>query len=425
MTTLRDSAAFAFERVLREGDHVMWPQGTGEPTGLSAALIAQAEALPPFTLVPGMVVTKTLREAVSPNISYLCLNGAAQTRQAVAASRGRVLTAHVSALPEMILSRRIPVDVALVRVRPTDVKETLSLGVMVDYVREMIQAARVVIAEIDERMPLTRQDALIPRAAITHLTRADGPEPMLPDPAPSADDLALATRVARLIPDRATVQLGIGGLPVAVSAALKDHKDLGLHSGVIPDAVVGLIESGVITNRYKGIDEGVTVTGGLFGSRRLYDFADDNDAIHLRGATHTHSARTLMQLQNLYTINSAVEIDISGQVNSEIAGARYVGAVMGQVDFVRGGRLSPGGRSIFAIASVTPDGRQSKIVPSLAGRPVTTARSDVDLVVTEWGVADLWGLDLHARAKALIGIAHPDFRDSLMRDFEASLFEVQ
>src|SRR5690606_22877430 len=137
--------------------HVMWPQGTGEPTGLSGALVRQADGLPKFTLVPGMVVTRTLREATSANISYLCLNGAAETRRAVAAAGGRVLTAHVSALSGLILSRRIPVDVALVRVRPTDDPKVLSLGVMVDYVREMIQAARVVVAEIDERMPLTGQ----------------------------------------------------------------------------------------------------------------------------------------------------------------------------------------------------------------------------------------------------------------------------
>ncbi|WP_417722650.1 acetyl-CoA hydrolase/transferase family protein [Salipiger sp.] len=421
MPDIPQSADFDFGRVLRDGDHVMWPQGTGEPLGLSGALVRRADDLPPFTLVPGMVVSGTLRAATSAKITYLCLNGAAETRRAVAASGGRVLTAHVSALPEMILSRRIPVDVALVRVRPTADPRVWSLGVMVDYVREMIEAARVVVAEIDERMPLTGQDALIPADAITHFTAADGAEPLLPDPVPSTGDAALAARVADLIPDRATVQIGVGGLPVAVCAALRGHRDLGLHSGVIPDAAVDLIEAGVVTNRFKGIDTGVTVTGGLFGTSRLNAFADANPAIHLRGATYTHNARTLMQLRALHTINSAVEIDLSGQVNSEMAGARYVGAVMGQVDFVRGGRLSPGGRSIFALASATADGKHSKIVPSLGNRPVTTARSDVDLVVTEWGVADLWGKDLHARARALIDIAHPEFRDGLARAFDATL----
>jgi len=187
---------------------------------------------------------------------------------------------------------------------------------------------------------------------------------------------------------------------------------------------VDLIEAGIVDNRHKGIDVGVTVTGGLFGSRRLMEFAHDNPAISMRRATYTHSARTLAQMENLYTINSAIEIDLSGQVNSEVAGKRYVGAVGGQVDYVRGGRLSPGGRSIIAMASVTPDGKHSKIVARLGSKPVTTARSDVDLVVTEFGVADLWGLDLHSRAEALTRIAHPAFREQLERDFVQALSQA-
>lgn len=415
-----ESAEFDFGRVLQEGDHIAWPQGTGEPTGLSAALMRQADALPKFTLVLGMVTTRTLRAATSPNISYLTFNGAAETRRAAAASGGRVVTAHNSAFHGLILSRRMPVDVALVRLRPTADPNVLSLGVVTDYVQELITAARVVIAEIDERMPLTGDDALVARDRVTHFTRADGEEPQLPDPVPSEIDAALARRVAEVIPDRATVQFGVGGLPVAVCAALNGHKGLGVHSGVIPDAVLDLIETGVITNEHKGLDAGLTVTGGLFGTRRLFDFAHENRSVAMRAITHTHSVQTMVQLQNFYTVNSAVEIDLTGQVNSEVAGSRYVGAVGGQVDYVRGARLSPGGRSIIALASVTPDGKTSKITASLGNRPVTTARSDVDLVVTEWGVADLWGLDLLARPKALIAIAHPDFRDQLARDLEAA-----
>lgn len=409
------STSFDFAQVLQAGDFVMWPQGTGEPTGLSNALITGAGDLPPFTLVVGMVTTRTLGLAGSGNPGFLCLNGAGGARQAVELSGGRVIPAHVSSLPGLIQSRRIPVDIALIRVRPTDNPDVLSLGVMVDFVHEMVDAARVVIAEIDERMPLTRADALIERSKITHFTTADREPSMMPDPTPSATDIAVARHVAALIPDRATVQFGVGGLPVAVCAALNNHKDLGLHSGVIPDCAVDLIERGAITNAYKGIDQGVSVTGGLFGSDKLNRFAHDNDLIALRRASYTHSARTLSGLEQFHTINSAIEIDLSGQVNSELAGRRYVGAVGGQVDYVRGARLSQGGRSIIAMASTTPDGKHSKVVASLGGKPVTTARSDIDLVVTEHGVADLWGLDLPGRARALIEIAHPDFREQLER----------
>jgi acyl-CoA hydrolase len=417
MTRPVPSSEFDFAQVLVAGDHVAWPQGTGEPTGLSARFFAQA-GLPRTTLVLGMVITSVLNRDDLDKHDFLCLNGAANTRKAAALSGDRVIPAHVSAIPGLILSRRIPVDVALIRARPTDDPEVFSLGVMVDFVHEMVEAARVVVAELDERMPLTAQDALIARGRITHLTLADGREPFLPDPKPSDTDIAVADRVANLIPDAATVQFGVGGLPVAVCAALRNHRGLGLHSGVIPDAAVDLIEAGVIDNRHKGVDVGVTVTGGLFGTERLMRFADRNPALAMRRATYTHSAEILARLARLHSINSAVEIDLSGQVNSEIAGKRYVGAVGGQVDYVRGARLSPGGRSIIAMPSVTPDQKHSKIVPNLGSKPVTTARSDVDLIVTEFGVADLWGLDLHARAQALIDVAHPAFRDKLERDFE-------
>lgn len=419
--SLPESSRFDFRAVLRPGDHIAWPQGTGEPVGLTRALMDQAEALPRVTLVVGMVTSRTMSHPGAERFDYLALNGAGGARRAVALSGGRVIPGHVSQLPALIRARRIPVDVALVRVRPTDDPDMLSLGVMVDIVHELIESARVVVAEFDERMPLTAHDALIPRAAITHLTHADQPEPVIRDPEPTEVDRLVAKNVAGLIPDRATVQFGVGGMPVAVCGALRGHKDLGLHSGVISDVAVDLIEAGVITNRYKGIDVGLTVTGGLFGTKRLNDHADRNPELAMRRATHTHSAAVLSQLQALHSINSAVAIDLSGQVNAEVAGGRYIGAVGGQVDYVRGGRLSPGGRSIMALASTTPDGRHSKIVSSLAGQPVTTARSDIDLVVTEHGVADLWGRDLHARAEALIAIAHPAFRDQLARDFEKTL----
>lgn len=410
------SGDFDFGALLRPGDHLMWSQGPGEPTGLTRRLLAQAEALPQVTLVVGMMCTQTLAAPAAERFDYLCLNGAGGARHAARLSGNRVIPAHVSSLPDLLVSRRIPVDVALVRLRPTDDPAVLSLGVICDFVHEMIAGARIVVAEIDERMPLTGQDALIARDRITHVTQADGDEPLMPDGLPSALEAAVAARVAEVIPNRATVQFGIGGLPVAICAALIGHSGLGLHSGVIPDAAVDLIERGVIDNSHKGADAGVSVTGGLFGGRRLLDFADGNPAIALRRARYTHAPATLAGLANLHTVNSAIEVDLTGQANAEVAGARYLGAVGGQVDFVRGGRASAGGRSILALPSVTPDGKTSRIVAGLAGRPVTTARSDVDLVVTEHGVADLWGLDLQARARALIAIAHPVFRDGLERE---------
>ncbi len=416
-----EASAFRFCDVLRPGDHIGWPQGTGEPCGLTRALMDQGPILEKMTLVVGMSTTSTLAHASMKCFKYLALNGAGGARHAVAESGGRVIPGHLSQLPEMFASGRIPLQVALIRVRPTDTSGVYSLGVMVDFVHEMVDAARIVIAEIDERMPLTAQDALIDGGKIIHFVTADQPNPIIPASKFGETDLLIARQVAELVPDRATLQFGVGGLPDAICGELSNHKDLGLHSGIITDAGANLMDLGVITNRYKGIDPGVTVTGGLFGTERLFDFADRNAAIEMRRATYTHAARVLMQIEGLYSINSAVAIDLTGQVNSEVAANRYIGAVGGQVDYVRGARLSNNGRSIIALGSITPDGEHSKIVAALKDQPVTTARSDVDLIVTEYGVADLWGRDMHARAAALIGIAHPAFRDQLTRDFEATL----
>jgi acetyl-CoA hydrolase len=305
--------------------------------------------------------------------------------------------------------------VVLLRVKPHPKPGFFTVGVMADFIPAFVAAARCVIAEIDERLPVTSQDALVAEADVDVLTECDADEILLPDPEPDEIDMRVAARVAELIPDGATIQLGIGGLPVAVCRALEGHRDLGVHSGVISDAVVDLIEKGVVTNARKGIDEGHTVTGGLFGSRRLMDFADGNDALEMRSSDYTHNQQVLARVKNLYAINSGVEVDLTGNVNSEVAAGRYLGAIGGQADFVRGAFASPGGRAIIALPSTTPDGRHSRIVASLEGRPVTTTRADVDIVVTELGVADLRGRSFSERAARLAAIAHPDFRDGLVK----------
>jgi len=418
------SAEFDFSAVVRDGDHIAWPQGTGEPTGLTAALAAATPSLPRYVAMLGMAITATPSKLVEMGAEFLCLNGAAGTRIAAAQPGNRIVPAHVSAVPGLIRARVLPLDVVLIRVKPTSDPSILSVGVITDFVQEMIDTARVVIAEIDDRLPVTGDDALVAKDRIHHFTIADGAEPVIADAVPSEIEREVARRVAEIIPDRATIQLGVGGLPTAVCGMLANHKDLGIHSGVVPDCIVNLLESGVVTNLYKGLDTGRTVTGGLFGDRRLINFADNNDAISMRSASYTHAAITMAALNRFHSVNSAIEIDLSGQINSEVAAGRYVGAIGGQIDFVRGGRLSNGGRSIIALASTTHNGRRSKIVHSLNGGPVTTARSDADIIVTEYGTANLWGLDFAARAKALISIAHPDFRSELERSLHTSLASI-
>ena len=403
---------------LRFADHVRphavigWPQGPGEPLALTEALVAQAAELRSPVLFFGLSSSATLQPALAQHFALRALNGAGTNRRVTALAD--IVPCHVSAVPSLLRGGDLRVDVALIQVRPLP-GGGWTLGVIADYTQALIESARCVIALVNASLPVMRGDAQVAEQDIDVLVHADERIIEMPDPEPSVVERAVAAQVAALIPDRATVQLGIGTLPAAVAGALVQHRELGVHSGVVSDALVDLVEAGVVTNAHKGRDAGCTVTGGLFGTGRLRRFAQDSGAVELRSAEYTHALRVTSSLARFHTINSALEIDLSGQVNAEVAGERYLGAVGGQVDFVRGGVASPGGRSIIAVPSTTADGRHSRIVASLAGRPVTTARSDVDVVVTEHGAAHLRGCSLRERGRRLAAIAHPEHRDALER----------
>jgi acetyl-CoA hydrolase len=407
------SSSLDFNRFLQADDVITWPQGTGEPLGLTRRLVQQRHELPPVELFIGMTTSSTLSPEQADRFRFRVLNGAGSTRKLTVGNVADIVPCYVSAVPALVRTGAIRVDVLLLRVKPHPKPGYFTVGVMADFVPALVAAARCVIAEVDQRLPVTAQDALVAASDIDMLTECDGDEILLPDPEPDEIDQRVAAHVAALVPDGATIQVGVGGLPVAVCRALNGHRDLGLHSGVISDVIVDLVEKGVVTNARKGIDVGRTVTGGLFGSRRLMDFADGNAALEMRSSEYTHNQQVLARVQNLYAINSGIEVDLTGNVNSEVAAGRYLGAIGGQLDFVRGSFASPGGRSIIALSSTTPDGMHSRIVASLAGRPVTTPRGDADIVVTEYGVADLRGRSFSERAERLRAIAHPGFRDSL------------
>jgi acyl-CoA hydrolase len=406
------ASRFDFRSILRPGDTVAWPQGSGEPRGLTGQLVAQRQTLREPNLFIGIMSSDTLQPECCDGFRIVALNGAGSNRRLAAARLLDILPVPVSTVPRLLRSGHIAVDVALIRVRPAAAGQ-YTTGVIADYTQALIGAARCVIAELDERLPLTGQDALIPADEIDFLVEADGDVVLMPDAQPSEIEMRVAAQAVACIPDGATLQFGIGGLPVAVCLALKHHRQLGVHSGVVPDAVVDLIEAGVVDNSCKSSDAGVLVTGGLFGSEKLNRYADNYALVAMRSVEYTHHPAVMAGLHALHAVNSAIEVDLSGQANAEVAGGRYIGAVGGQQDFVRGAQLSPGGRSIIALPSATPDGRHSRIVASLSGRPVTTGRADMDLVVTEYGVADLRGCTLAERARRLITIAHPAFRDDL------------
>ena len=416
MSTALPISGFHFRDVLEDGDVIAWPQGPGEPLTLTRALMAQRHELPATGLFLGMSMSRTVMPEHADVFQMRGLNGAGTNRHLTAAGVLDVIPVHVSTVPALLRSGHIRVDVALVAVRRHPAGG-YTLGVVADYTQPLVRAARVVVAEVNENLPLTAQDALIAAEDIDIFVESSGELIEMADPEPQAQDDAVAKLVAALVPDRAVIQLGIGGMPVAVARALGGHRDLGIHSGVISDAVVDLVERGVVTNAFKEADAGCIVTGGLFGTKRLYAFADGNAGLSMRSVDYTHDNAVLRAIRRLFTINGAIEIDVTGQVNAESAAGRYLGAVGGQVDFVRGGAASPEGRSIIALPATTADEMRSRISVHLRDAPVTTARSDVDLVVTEFGVADLRGQSLRDRARRLIDIAHPKFRDQLGREW--------
>jgi acyl-CoA hydrolase len=324
-----------------------------------------------------------------------------------------VIPVHVGQVGPLIATGAIPCEVAMIQVSPADAKGNHSCGLISDYVRAAVDTARVVVAEVNDQVPFTRGE-MIPASAIDVAVQVSRPPVEVPPARIAEIDEAIARHCATYIGDGSVIQTGVGAVPDAVLRQLHDRKDLGVHSGMLGDGLVDLIEAGVVTNARKEIDRGVTINGALIGTRRLYDFAHDNPAIRMTPTGYTHDAGVLGRLSRLVTLNSALEVDLTGQVNAEQSGANYLGGTGGQVDFVRAGARSPGGAALMVLAATAKGGTLSKIVPTLAG-PVTTARTEVDVVVTEFGAAELKGQALAERTRRLIAIAHPDFQEELSR----------
>jgi acyl-CoA hydrolase len=400
---------------VRDGDVIAWPQGPGEPLALTEALVAQRAELPKPELLYGLTMSDTLQPAYAGEFRFRGFNGAGNSRRV--SQLAEIVPSHLSTFPSLIRSGRIKVDIVLIQVRALP-DGAFTQGVIGDFTDALIGAARLVIALLNPSLPLVEGSARVEANDIDLLVESDDRLIEMPDVQPSETERRVAEHVAALIPDRATIQLGVGTLPAAVCAALSQHRELGVHSGVVSDVLVDLVDKGVVTNAHKGRDAGLTVTGGLFGTQRLRTFAEQPGRLLMRDVEYTHNLAITGSLHAFHAINAVVEIDLYGAANSEVAGGRYLGAVGGAIDFVRAGAASPGGRSIVAIPSTTPDGKHSRIVANLDGRPVTAARSDADVVVTEHGVAELRGCSLRERARRLIAIAHPDFRESLARSVQ-------
>lgn len=407
-------------RYIKKGDAVVWTQTTAEPLTLTEALVAQRQALGPCAVFIGATYSNTLQPEHQDFLKLSTFGGFGLNSRLIDAHALEVTPLHCSALGHMLTTGAIPCDVAMLQLSPPGPDGKHSLGISADYMIEAARRARVVIAEVNAQMPWTHTSSMLEGISIHAKISSNRPLLVLPAARIGELEKKIASIASTFIADRAVLELGLGAIPEAILGLLTDRRDLGIHSGVLGDAAIELIQQGVITNAFKSLDVGKTVAASLLGTQKLYDFGRANPALTLKPYAYTHAFHNLARLENFTAINSAIEVDLTGQINAESINGRYVGATGGLVDFVRGALAAPGGRSIIALPSTTKDRSASRIVSQIKNGPVTCLRSDADIVVTEWGAAELRGKSLTARSKAMIAIAHPDHRETLEREVRST-----
>ena len=347
-------------------------------------------------------------------VSALFVSG--NIRKAVDEGRADYIPVFLSEVPTLFRNRILPLDATLIQVSPPDKHGYCSLGVSVEATLAAIQSSKWVIAQVNQYMPRSHGDGLIHEDRLHSFVEFDQPLPEIKGKALGEVDALIGRHCAELVEDGATLQMGIGAIPDAVIASLKGHKDLGVHTEMFSDGLVDLVELGVVTGKYKKVHPGKIVATFVLGSKRVYDFLDDNPLVSVLDAAYVNDTAVIRRNAKVTAINSAIEVDLTGQVCADSIGYRMYSGVGGQMDFIRGAMYSERGKPIIALPSATTRG-ESRIVSTLKpGAGVVTTRAHVHYVVTEYGIADLHGKNLHQRAKSLIKIAHPDHREQLERD---------
>jgi 4-hydroxybutyrate CoA-transferase len=401
---------------IRSHDQVYVHCAAATPSVLLDALVARAPELRDV----GMVHLHTegpgphLAPEMASHFRHRALFVGPNARAAVNDGRADYVPVFLSDVPRLFESGALPLHVVLVNATPPDAHGFCSLGVSVEAMHAAIRAAGTVIVQFNHAMPRTLGESFIHVHDIDLAVEVDVPPYEHRVAAPNDTECRIGEHVAGLVPDGATLQLGIGAIPAATASALRGHRDLGVHTEMFTDPVMELVEAGVITGTRKERNRGKIVTAFLMGSRRLYQFVHDNPMIEMRSVDFTNDTHVIRSFSRMTAINSAIEVDLTGQVVADSIGSRVYSGVGGQMDFIRGAALASEGRAIIALPSTAGDGSISRITPTLAGGAgVVTTRAHVRTVVTEWGVAELFGRSLRERAAALIAIAHPDHRDRL------------
>lgn len=401
---------------IQPGQRILIGSNASEPPQLVNGLVAYGahlrgnEIVHLLTLGPAPYVAPGLEERFRL-VSYF-IGG--NVRKAIQEGRGDFVPIFLSEIPALIRSGRTPIDVALIQVSPPDAHGYVSLGLTVDIVRAATSVAKIVIAEVNAQMPRTHGDSMIHMDHIHYMIPVNTPLPELAIPEEDEISKAIAQHIVSLVPDGATIQVGIGKIPNAVLSALHGKKDLGIHSEMISDGVIDLVKEGVVTGRKKTLLPGKIVVSFIMGTRRLYDWVHDNPVIEMRPSDFTNDPMIIARNDNMIAINSALAVDLTGQVAADTVRGKFFSGIGGQVDFIRGSARSKGGQPIIALPSTAMDGTCSRIQCMFEeGAGVVTSRGDVHCVITEYGVAHLWGASIRQRAESLIAIAHPKFRDEL------------
>src|SRR5262245_227605 len=410
------SAAEVVSRV-RSGMTVFLHGAAATPTPLLEALTDRAD-------LGGVRVVHFHTEGPAPHAApgrgeafrAVSLFTGSPLRQAVAEGRADFVPVFVSDVPRLFASGQLRLDVAILQLSPPDRHGLCTLGTSCDAARAAADSAAVVLAEVNERMPRTHGHTAVPLGRVTAFTHTDRPLPERPEEDQTPEVARIADSVAGLVEDGACLQMGIGAIPGAVLARLKGKRDLGIHTEMFSDGVVDLFAAGAITNRLKAVHPGRIVTSFVNGSRKVFDFVDDNPVVELHPCDRTNDTSLIRKNDQVVAINSAIQLDLTGQVCADSFGHQVYSGIGGQMDFIRGAALSRGGRAIIALPSTARGGTVSRIVPELApGAGVVTTRGHVHWVVTEHGAVNLHGKTLRERAELLIGVAHPDYRAELRR----------
>lgn len=413
MTPLRPSD---WEKWMRPGSRVFIGSGAGCPHALLRLLLERAPILKDIELVllhtagPAPWLAPALADTFAVN-SFVTNP---EIRSAIRDGRADYTPCFLSEVPALFLEGILPLDVALIHVSPPDLHGYCSLGVSVDVVSAAVRSARVVLAQVNPRMPRTHGQSFVHRDAIHGFIEAEEDLPEAGHETPGPEHATIGKYVAQLIEDGSTLRIGSGPLPDAVLAALAGHHDLGIHTDMMTDALLPLLRSGVVTNRRKSLHPGKTITSFCLGTRTLYDYVHDNPHVEFHPTEYVNNPLTIARNERMVSITSALEVDLTGQVVADPFGNGFHTGFGGQVDFIRGAAMSRGGIPIIALPSTSPDGLTSRILPLLPeGAGVVTSRGDVHYVVTEYGIATLRGRSLRERALELIQIAHPKFREQL------------